>query len=229
MCFSTTILSCNVMWCSFHTMADNDFLYSSSAYHRESVVGWRPCFPCRAFLSMSRPVLQLLSFRRSVLLSTTAVFLDHISRDWGDVTVVQFELCWTPRTLHISSTTAIEYSYFPLGIAVWTSVLFKDFGVVQVGDQVLRFFAELVDLLRLAQVLNEWFLMFVVLELLDQPFDFVLAYCILRFDCRKVLRYFVIHDVVTRFPVTFRIARWFPGWSCFLALWILWAILQVRF
>ena len=31
---------------------------------------------------------------------------------------------------------------------------FEDLGVVQVGDQVLRFFAELVDLLRLAQVLK---------------------------------------------------------------------------
>ena len=46
---------------------------------------------------------------------------------------------------------------------------FEDLGVVQVGDQVLRFFAELVDLLRLAQILNQWFFMFVVLELLDQP------------------------------------------------------------
>ena len=32
---------------------------------------------------------------------------------------------------------------------------FEDLGVVQVGDHVLRFFADLVDLLRLAQVLNE--------------------------------------------------------------------------
>ena len=48
--FSTAILSYNITWCPFHPMADNDFLYSSSAYYRESVVGWRPCFPCRAFL-----------------------------------------------------------------------------------------------------------------------------------------------------------------------------------
>ena len=32
---------------------------------------------------------------------------------------------------------------------------FEDLGVVHVGDQVLRFFAELVDLLRLSQILNE--------------------------------------------------------------------------
>ena len=32
---------------------------------------------------------------------------------------------------------------------------FEDLGVVQVGYQILRFFAELVDLLRLVQVLNE--------------------------------------------------------------------------
>ena len=61
-------------------------------------------------------------------------------------------------------------------------------------------------------------------------FGFVLAYCILRLDCgRKYSRYSVIHGVVTDFPVTFRIARWFPWWSCFLALWILWTTLRVRF
>ena len=58
------------------------------------------------------------------------------------------------------------------------------------------FIAELVDLLRLTQILNERFFMFVVLELLGQPFDFVLAYCILRVDCRmKYSRYSVIHGV----------------------------------
>ena len=62
---------------------------------------------------------------------------------------------------------------------------FEDLGVVHVGDKVLRFFAELVDLLRLAQVLKEGFFMLVVLELLGQPLDFVLACCILLLDCRK--------------------------------------------
>ena len=33
-------------------MADNDILYSTSPYHRESIVGWPPCFPCRAFFSI---------------------------------------------------------------------------------------------------------------------------------------------------------------------------------
>ena len=32
---------------------------------------------------------------------------------------------------------------------------FEDLSVVHVVDQILRFFAELVDVLRLAQVLNE--------------------------------------------------------------------------
>ena len=44
----------------------------------------------------------------------------------------------------------------------------EDLRVVPVGDQILRFFAELVDLLRLAQVLKEVFLMLVALELFDQ-------------------------------------------------------------
>ena len=90
-------------------------------------------------------------------------------------------------------------------------------------------FAELVNLLRLAQVLNEWFFM-LVLELLDQPLDRALAWSFLLLDCsRRYSRYSVIHGVVTDFPVTFGIARWFPRWSCVLALWILLTILRVRF
>ena len=86
---------------------------------------------------------------------------------------------------------------------------FEDLAVVQVFDQILQFFAELVNLLRLAQVLKEGFIMLVVLELLDQPLDLVLAYRILRLDCRKrYFRYFVVQDVVKDFPVTFRVVRW---------------------
>ena len=74
-------------------------------------------------------------------------------------------------------------------------------------EGILRFFAELVDLLRLVQILNEGFFVLVVLERLDQPLDLVLACCILVLDCRKRdSRYSVIHGVVTDFTVTFRIA-----------------------
>ena len=62
---------------------------------------------------------------------------------------------------------------------------FEDLGAVHVGDQVFRFLAELVSLLRLSQILNGRIFVLVVLELLDQPLDFVLAYCILRIECRK--------------------------------------------
>ena len=135
-----------------------------------------------------RMVVHLLFFRSSTVGSTTSVFLDHVSRDWGDVTVVVVELSWTKRRLLISSTAAIDYSHFLVGIAVRTLLSgrifakFEDLGVAHVGDQVLRFFAELVDLLRLSQVLNERFFILVVLELFDQPLDFVLAYCILLLD-----------------------------------------------
>ena len=79
-------------------------------------------------------------------------------------------------------------TYFPVGIAVKTLLFgrifakFEDLGVVQVGDQIMRFSAELVDLVRLAEVLKEGFLKFVVLELLDQLLDLVLACCILLLD-----------------------------------------------
>ena len=82
----------------------------------------------------------------------------------------------------------MNYTYFPVGIAVRTLLCgrifakFEDLGVVHVGDQIMRFSAELVDLVRLAEVLKEGFLMFVVLELLDQLLDLVLACCILLLD-----------------------------------------------
>ena len=74
-----------------------------------------------------------------------------IFRDWCDVTVVLVELRWTPRRFHISSTAAIDYSFVPEGIAFGRIFAkLEDHGVVHVGDQVLRFFAELADLLRLS-------------------------------------------------------------------------------
>ena len=87
----------------------------------------------------------------SLLNSTFSVFLDHVSRDRGDVTVVLVELRWTSRRLHISSTAPIDYFHFTVGIAIRTLLFgrifakFEDLGVVHVGDQVLRFLAELVD------------------------------------------------------------------------------------
>ena len=49
------------------------------------------------FQHLFRLVVHSLSFRRFVLGSTTAVLLNHVSRDWGDVTVVLVKHCWTPR------------------------------------------------------------------------------------------------------------------------------------
>ena len=99
------------------------------------------------------------------------------------------ELCWTLRGFHISSTAETYFAYFPVGIAVRTLLFgrifakFEDLGVVQVGDQILRFFAELVDLLRLTHVLKEGFPLLVVLKLLDQLLDLVFTCSILLLDC----------------------------------------------
>ena len=122
---------------------------------------------------------------------------------------------WTSRRLHISSTAAIDYSHFPVGIAV-KALLFgrifaklEDLGVVHLGDQILRFFAQLVDLLRLAQILKEGFFVRVVLELLDQLFDFVFTICILLLNCKKrYTRNSVIHGVAPGFPGTFDPLGW---------------------
>ena len=66
------------------------------------------------------------------------------------------QVCLTLRIFHISYTTAIDYPVFPESNALKTLLIgrifakFEDLGVVHVGDQLMRFFAELVDLLRLA-------------------------------------------------------------------------------
>ena len=111
MCFSTAILSYNIIWCSLHSMSYNDFLYDSPAYHRESIVGWRPCFFWRAFFSICFAwYYVLLSFGRSVFGSTTADLFNHVSRDWGDVTVVLVKLCWSLRNrLYIFLPQLQEY------------------------------------------------------------------------------------------------------------------------
>ena len=76
-----------------------------------------------------------------------------------------------------SPTTGKDNVEFPEGIAIG-ALLFgrvfaklEDLGVVHAGDQVLlRFFAELVDLLRLAQVLKEGFLVRVAVEFFRSTF-----------------------------------------------------------
>ena len=188
-----------------------------------AVPSWKYCWvvyvlflTCR-FEHLFRCVVHSLSFRRSVLGSTTAVFLDDISRDWGDVTVVLVELRWTPRRFHISPAAHCSQN-----IAVWNNFRkVRTSRCCSVGDQFLRFFAELVDLLRLAQVLKEGFLVLLVLELLDQLLVFVLAVLFWCSTAETGTRYSMIHGVVTDFSVTFRVARWFPRWSCVLVLWIL--------
>ena len=77
---------------------------------------------------------------------------------------------------------------------------FEYFSVIHVGDQLLRFLAELVDFLRLLEVLKEGVL---VLQLLNQLFDIVFAIFILLFNCRRRhSRNSVIHGDVPGLPGT---------------------------
>ena len=89
----------------------------------------------RAFLTgffkhLFRLVVHSLSFRRSVLGTTTAVLLDHVSRDRGDVTV--------PRRFHVSSATARTL------LSGRISTEFEDLGVVQ---SAIKSFDSLLNLL----------------------------------------------------------------------------------
>ena len=76
--------------------------------------------------------------------------------------------------------------------------MFEDLRVVvHVGDELLRFLAEIVEVFRLLEVLKEGFLVRLVLELLNQLLDFVFAICILFFNYRtKYTKNSVIHGVV---------------------------------
>ena len=55
---------------------------------------------------------------------------------------------------------------------------------IHVGDQLLRLFAEHINLFGLIQVLHEKFLVRVTIELLNQLFDCFSATCVLLLDCR---------------------------------------------
>ena len=70
-----------------------------------------------------------------------------------------------------------------LGIDVLKMIAkLEDLCVVYVSDEILRFLA---DLLRLLEVLKEGFFVRMILEHLDQLFDFVFTMCTLLFNCRK--------------------------------------------
>ena len=81
MCFSKAILSYNIMCFSLHPMAYNEFLSDSLTIVKVSVGGVSAFSdgPFSAYVSSGSTLL--LSFRRSVLGSTTAFLLYHISWD----------------------------------------------------------------------------------------------------------------------------------------------------
>ena len=56
--------------------------------------------------------------QKSMFVTATAILLNSIARDWGDVVVVLFELFRSLRRFHISSTTAINNTDFREGIAI---------------------------------------------------------------------------------------------------------------
>ena len=108
-------------------------------------------------------------------------------------------------------------------IAVWRCFAkLEDLCRIHVSDEILRFLAELVDFLRVVEVLKEGFFVRVVLELLDQMFEFVFTMCILLFNCRKrYTRNSLIHGVAPGFPGQFWSAWLVTRCSCVLILLIL--------
>ena len=96
--------------------------YDWLACHRESIVGWRPCFFWRAFFSiLFRQVVHSLLFRRSVPGSTTCCSSQSRIQGWGEVTAVLVELCWNcARISYLYHNCIRLYLFFPVGIAVRT-------------------------------------------------------------------------------------------------------------
>ena len=107
--------------------------------------GWRPCFFWRAFFSICVAWWCILRRSEGPCLAPRLLFLlDNLARDWGDVVVVLLELSWFLRRFHVSSSTAVAFTGFPVGIALRTLLFgrifakFEDLDVVHVGDQILR-------------------------------------------------------------------------------------------
>ena len=90
----------------------------------------------------------------------------------------------------------------------------EDLRIAHVGDQLLRLFAELVNFFSRLQVLQERILVRVILELLNQLFDFFFAIRVLLLDCGMWYAWDTIVDVTaTGFAVTGRFALVVDGFS----------------
>ena len=153
----------------------------------------------------------------------------------ADVVVVLVELCSSLR-FSTSSTAVMINVDLSVGIVIDASLLgrvfaqFEDLDVVHVDDQILRFFAEHVDLFGLIQVLQERLLVQMSLELLDQLLGLVLTICILLFECRKeYVKDSVVNGVVQGFPGTLRFVAWVPRWSSVWTSLILLVAVRIRF
>ena len=93
----------------------------------------------------------------------------------------------------------------------------EDLRVAHVGDQLLRLFAELMNLFGLIQVLQERLLVRVILELLNQLFNRFFAIRVLLLDCRMECAWYSIVNVAAAgFPTNFPIR--FGGQRIFLLL-----------
>ena len=105
----------------------------------------------------------------------------------------------------------------------------RDLGIAHVGDQLLRLFAELVNLLSLFQVLQERLLVRMMIEQLNELFDRFFAIRVLLLDCRmRYAWYSMVNVAAGGFSVTSRYALVVRGFSCFLLMLILLSTLRVR-
>ena len=146
MCFSTAILLYNIVWCSLSTRW---LIMTFCILHWRTIVklslGGVLAFPVGPFQASVSP----FCLSEGPCLAPRLLFF-----------LITYPRIEVTSRLFWSNSVGLRDN-FPVGIAVKTLLFgrifakFEDLGVVHVGDQVLRFFAELVDLLRLSRVLNE--------------------------------------------------------------------------
>ena len=184
------------------------------------------------FRHLSRLVVHLLSFRRTVLHSMIAVFL--LTYPGVEVTSRLFQSNSVGLRVDFIFLRLLQWIFrFPSRYCSQDVAVWKNFRKVRRSRCCSSRGSSLAILCwtcwSSASGSNpEWTILYVCGSRTSRS-TFWLCSRVLYSAARlrkEVLQIFC--DPRCCYPVTFRIARWFPRWSCFLALWIL-CTLRVRF
>ena len=167
-------------------------------------------WPCSAFASHG--ITYFCLSEALCLAPRLLFFLNLISRDWSDVTVVLVEVRWTSRRLHISSTAAIDYSYFPVGIARHCcSEEFSQSSKISVlCKSAIKSCDALLNLLIFCVCLKSWMNDYLCLWFSNLSINLLTLFSLIVFcgsTAERGSSYPVVHGVITDCPLTFQIPK----------------------